>query len=506
MNPLAELLKRLEDDSGTEYALPLDINAEEPLCALLRRGLNELGPLKLHNCRWAGLELPGLDEATVDSDGTLRLEAMLPNAQSTVPEPINWKRDIFTADAVGHGLLTIEDSQGGCRITPTSGDHVRVRLYGWRWSALSVARQPGLWATPVQFSGAQRFTGLRADHGNMLLAVDGDLVRGWRFASPKGPVYFVPTGDTWYLAQLSEGELADFDAIPLVNAAIGFVLGIPFELGVFQQTDASGCVSGLIQLGARPNPQAAGAAGRRQTAAIPFGTHPCWAAEFVDAIIDLGSFSDAPIVRCINLFFASQDGFLESQFLHAWMALETLSRWALDSGRVRDGGDLRLADHAKWIRWVRSNTDAIAAMAVPGKEQSLLSRVESAECDRPTKVQRVFKGLGIDWTAAMADAEQVRHGVAHEGSIPSGRIEATRDLGRIGLVGTMFTSLLAHLAGYVGPISDRSRTCFNITETCEPTWRTLPRVLNRIEYHGRGTQEVSEANRAKLRDLVERAP
>src|SRR5690606_34044280 len=125
---------------------------------------------------------------------------------------------------------------------------------------------------------------------------------------------------------------------------------------------------------------------------------------------------------------------------------------------------------------------------------------------RPTKVQRVFKGLGIDWTAAMADAEQVRHGVAHEGSIPSGRIEAIRDLGRIGLVGTMFTSLLAHLAGYVGPISDRSRTCFNITDTCEPTWRTLPRVLNRIEYHGRGTQEVSEANRAKLRDLVERAP
>lgn len=501
MNTLLDISARLEQDSIAYQPKPLEPDTEPALRALVRCGLNDVGQLELRGCQWLGSDVAPLNCVTVESDGTLRLETNLPNEEFKGTDPTSWKRGMFTAEALGHGRLTIEDGQGGARLTFER----TVRLSGWRWSALSITDPPALWAAPVRFREDREPITLRWNHGNMLLVVDGSPVRGWRFESPRGPVYFLPRGDIWYLAVASKGERADFDAIRCVSAAIGFVLGFPFELGVFQRVDATGPGSGLIHLGSHPLPPSADARDERQPA-LPFQTHASWGAEFVNAIVGLSSSSDAPIIRCINLFSASHEGYLESQFLHAWLALESLSRWALASHRVMDGGNVRLADHENWIKWVRSTKAAIAALAAPGRAESLLRRVEAAEYNSPTKVQRVFRGLGIEWTAAMEDIERVRHGVAHEGAISGGAIESKRDRERIGLVGTMFTSLLAHLAGYSGPIADRSRTCFNITDVHEPEWRMIPRVLHRLEYHGEGSRELTSATVARLRELASSAP
>lgn len=173
----------------------------------------------------------------------------------------------------------------------------------------------------------------------------------------------------------------------------------------------------------------------------------------------------------------------------------------MTSGRLSDGGQLRLADHDRWLAWVRAHKAEIEALAVPGFEESLLGRVRSSEFGSPTRVQRAFQGLGIPWVAEMDDAEQVRHGVAHEASMSNGPRDWDLDRARVGLVRTMLTALLAKLIGYDGPIVDRSKSCFDIFSADEPGWWPAADLDRVIDYQGSGVDEIAERTRGELERL-----
>jgi hypothetical protein len=88
----------------------------------------------------------------------------------------------------------------------------------------------------------------------------------------------------------------------------------------------------------------------------------------------------------------------------------------------------------------------------------------------------------MTWTDAMADAEAVRNGVAHEGMIPQrGPRDWDRDLERVGLAQTMLTALASMLIGYDGPIADRTRTSSIAAEA--PSWWTAADLDEELEYH-----------------------
>ena len=488
---LAELKDILLNRPISDELRILEPTVEAVLRAIVRHGLPVVNDVELERARWAGVDTPEIRSATVNPDGTLCLEATPPNDAAIVSHPDRWTSDVFTSELVGHGPLVI--ALGASRIarfTIGNDSNVVAKLYAWCWLASPRSVQPALWAAPMRFPGTESHV-LARRHGNMLLAVDGQFVRGWCFETPTGPAFVVERNDTWYLALRSSGSLVDFDAVPLLCSAVGFVLGTPFELGIFRHVDQAGPTAGLA------NPGLGRTALRRESnqstaPAVPFNCHPCWTANFVQSIIAFAqSACDAPITRSINLYFASLSGFLESQFLHSWLALEVLAKWAIESGLVPDGGRLRLADHQKWVEWVNSHSREIETLAAPGMARSLVDRVRGAEIDRPTRVQRAFRGLGIVWTPEMDDAEKVRHGVAHEGALSTGPIEVPRDRARIGLVNTMLSTLLAHIVGYQGPIADRAKDPYALDAPGPSWWRAAP-LTKSLEYHGTGIEELTQ--------------
>jgi hypothetical protein len=334
----------------------------------------------------------------------------------------------------------------------------------------------------------------------MLLAVGQNLVRGWRFGTARGPGFLVPSGDTWYLAISAEDRhMPDASFVQFVAGVIGFVLGEPFDIGMFQPFGDRGALPGFAHLGL---PTHVSKVAALQPPALPFDCSPSWVAGFVEAIFAFAdSRPEAPILKAIHLYFASLNGYTESKFLHAWIALESLARWGVEDGCVIDDRPKRIADHDAWLQWVDSRRHEIEALAAPGMANRLLSRVQSAECDRPTVVHGAFRGMGIDWTPAMADAEQVRHGVAHEGAMSQDARDWNRDRSRIGLVKTMLTAFIARLVGYYGPIADRSRTCFRLTEQSEPDWWRAIGPFRSIDYHGGSVDAILARADAVLESL-----
>jgi hypothetical protein len=116
-------------------------------------------------------------------------------------------------------------------------------------------------------------------------------------------------------------------------------------------------------------------------------------------------------------------------------------------------------------------------------EQQLVDRVRGSEVERPTPVQRVFRGEGIGWNAEMNDAENARHGVAHEGSLLGGEPRNwQRDGERVGLAHTMLAAMVAKVIGYTGPIADRARTCSAITHDDAPSWWAATELTRAITY------------------------
>lgn len=489
-------IRTLRDGLGIK---PLGAPVEWALVALARSGLPEQpSVLELRSAKWGGTAAPYVDTITVEEDGGLRLEATPPSHAAIVPDPRKWNAQCFIAEVPEHGALTI--AEGASSITRfgygNHGSQVTAVLHGWKWSAGSPTGQT-LWAAPLLFATSQPPLVLCRNNGNLLLAVDDALVRGWRFATRSGAVYLVPSDDHWYIGIDCEAS-PSAEAVHAARSAIGFVFGQPLNVGVFRPVGPDGVLPGLLQLGLLRHawPQR-----NRQPPALPIDCRSSLNADFIDRIIacdesDIG----APLRPAAHLYFVALAGTLESNFLHAWVAAEALAKWALNSGRLPDGGRRRIAEHEAWVAWVKEHREEIEQLAAPGMGARLVDRVRDSEIDRPTPVQRVFDGLGLPWTDAMEDVQQARHGVAHEAAFPDKTRDWDRGRARVGLVKTILTALVAKVVGYAGPIADRSKSSSDITAKDEPEWWTAAASQPETQYESSGVERVLERILADLPD------
>lgn len=496
---LKEIRERLRAPQEHIDIRPVEERLEPALVALARFGLPEQPTeLAVHAVRWGGAPAPDVNTIAVEEDGMLQLEAQPPCPAALVPNPANWKPTCFEAEVVEHGPLIVEmGASSAMRFTYGSkGSEVAALLEGWKWKA-DVSRPADLWAARLKFMTSKPPMVLWWPTGNLLLAVEDQLVRGWRFGTQHGSVFLLPNGDHWYIAlEASDNNGPDAQFSHLIRSLCGFVFGEPLNVGIFRRVTGDGVQPGLVHLGLM---QHGLSRTNRQAPALPLGCGSTFHTQLVEGLIRLAEDEpDAPVLEAVHLYFAALEGFVESKFLHAWVGLETVARWGMEVNRIPDGGQIRLADHSAWLAWVRTHRAEIEALAAPGMAQSLVDRVLSAEIDRPTRVQRAFRGLGIPWTGEMDDAERTRHGVAHEGTMPGAARDWDRDLARVGLVHTMLTALFAKLVGYDGPIADRSKTCFKIAGKDEPAWWLARQVDREIDYRGQGIDRVMAATLANL--------
>ncbi len=491
---LREQLRTLRE--GLEIK-PLDPRVESALVALARGGLPEQPRvLQLRTVKWGGTFAPEVGTIALEEDGGLRLEATPPSSAAIVPDPRKWSTDCFAAEIPEHGMLTI--AEGASSITRVAygddGSQVTAVLRGWKWSAGSSTGRT-FWAARLLFATPQPPVVLWGGTGNLLLAVEDALVRGWRFATQSGAVYLVPNDDDWYIGLDCEGS-PGAQAVHVARSAIGFVFGQPLNVGVFRPVGPDGTLPGLVQLGLLRH---AWTRKNRQPPALPFDCRSALNAEFIDRIIACHeSEIGAPILPVAHLYFAALAGSVESNFLHAWVAAEALAKWALDSARLPDGGRRRVAEHEAWVAWVKEHREEIERLAAPNMGARLVDRVRGSEIDRPTPVQRVFDGSALPWTEAMEDVQLARHSVAHEAAFPEKVRDWDRDRARVGLVKTILTALVAKVVGYAGPIADRSKTSFEITAKDEPEWWSAAGAPPEVQYEGSGVERVHEQLLANL--------
>lgn len=464
----------------------LALEHSRALRVLLRAALPEQpSTLALRDTTWGGVACNSVESIDVGTDGELRLEASPPGSAAIIEDPAAWTDSVFTATVGERGRLGID--RGASYVTreqfsTTSGVTITARVQGWAWH-VDDADDSGIkiWAAHLRFAVDKPPVMLWWPHGNLRL-VDGEDVRwGWRFATPAGLVFLVPDADRarWIVAFEACGSRPTTAHVSIVLAALGFVFGEPLGIGLLwavleDRVGASVARLHLVDVSCES----------RQAPALAVSTDATWVAEFVDKTLDfLVARPDSPLLVALHLYLASVHGYVDSQFLHAWIGTETLANWAIKTKTLRDGGQPRIADHDAWLAWVRAHESEIRALALPGMEQQLVDRVRGAEIERPTPVQRAFRGEAIAWTAEMEDAEKARHGVAHEGSLLGGRPRNwERDGERVGLARTMLAAMVAKVIGYTGPIADRARTSAAITHDDEPSWWTAAPLTRAITY------------------------
>jgi hypothetical protein len=306
----------------------------------------------------------------------------------------------------------------------------------------------------------------------MRLNAGSSCVWGWRFENPDGLLFVIPTQsrDQWLIGfDSADGSPPKVARVVHALATIGFVIGEPIGVGVFRGVSAEGIANSLAHLAVA---DARFRDASRQPPALLCTTNPTHIVEFAERVLRfLSQRPEAPLLAALHLHAASATGFVDSRFLHAWIATETLCTWGIANKLLRDGGQLRIADHAGWMAWVKANEAQIRTFAVPGMEQQLVDRVRSAENERPTSVQRVFLGECLPWSLEMDDAQLTRHGVAHHGRMPGPRpINYDENSARVGLAKTLLTAVISKLVGYDGPIADRSKTISNLTGDDQPAW------------------------------------
>ena len=218
---VSKLKSQLLNSSAADDTRPVDVAVEDALLVLVRQGLRELDRLKLVDSRWGGAETPEIDSISVRPDGALCLEAVPPNDLAIVSDPNSWRANVFTSNVVGHGPLSIERGASAVvRMTFARTASRLAKVYGWRWTAVPATSRAGVWAAPMLFHGNKLPLVLQRGHGNMLLALEHGLVRGWRIESPCGAIFLVPHRDTWYLTLVSSGDLTDFEPVALVCSAL----------------------------------------------------------------------------------------------------------------------------------------------------------------------------------------------------------------------------------------------------------------------------------------------
>jgi hypothetical protein len=453
--------------------LPVEPHLVGPLRALLEHGLPPApNRLALRNCLWAGVPVP-INELRVDEAAALTIDATPPSLSALVPIDA-WATDTFTA-TVDDDESQLVISEGAATLLGVaflpSGGGITARVWGWKWRIIHPGdAEARLWAAPLRFVTEKQPNLLWYADGNTDFHLGNELRQGWRFDLPGGRVFLVPDREPerWLIAlEVDAGEVPDAARLMRVLTVLGFVIGEPVRVGLLRPVLANGIGRGVLKL-----ELAESACNGRQAPAMPADSDFSWIVAFVEqAGWFLATRPMAPFLVTLHNYFAALHGYIDTRFLSAWVAAESLAKWAINHHVVRDGKVSRIANAGDWSTWVRTHDAEIRAHAVPGQEQALVQRVLSSEIDRPTPVQRLFVGEGIPWTAQMKDAEGARHGVAHEGSLLGGQPrDFGRDRARLGMACTMLAAIVAKCIGYTGPLADRSKTHDSPLDKDEPDW------------------------------------
>lgn len=435
---------------------PIDPHLKE---AVRFAAANELVPpttLEVSAVVWGGKPAPWIERLEIDPSGELRLEAEPPVGAVFQDDPSRWTPSLFVADAEG-GHLAIESAS--CDVADTVDSVIeRARLEGFVWRALDPHSfsKVRLWATELQFITADVPWPLRFPRGNVFFQVSANRTcHAWRFQSPEGLVFMIPSGDrrAWRLAfEARGGAPPTEDHVVRVIAVLSFTFGIPFRIGVLQAVGENGIQRGLVHLGLadlRPLREPS------ERPAVPI-ENVVHLVDFVELALRFMVRENASaLLAAFHLHGASYEGFVDTQFLMAWIAAETVATWAIDNKKMRPPGQRRIADTTKWRSWVRLHKKEIKELAEPGYEVSLYDKIFYSDYQTPSSVQRVFRDQGL-WNDAMNEVEQVRNLVAHEG-LMCGRNprDWRRDLALVTLAQTLVTAVIAILVGYDGPILDR---------------------------------------------------
>jgi hypothetical protein len=264
-----------------------------------------------------------------------------------------------------------------------------------------------------------------------------------------------------------------------VMNAIAFVLGEPLNIGVLHAIGNSSVGIGMAHHVLVPWASRTGT----EAPAIPIQVGAAAVVAFIERLVRFDADEpESPLAVAIHQYFESLVGVIENQFLHGWIATETIAKWAIRNDRLQSVAQQRIADHDAWLQWLRTHEATIKGFATSGKGQSLFDRVKDSDAGRQNAVQCVFKGERIEWTPEMESGEKARNSVAHEGMMPDSERDWEMDFSRVGLVRTMLTALMARLVGYAGPIADRVETYNKLTENRQPAWWPSPALLNEVEY------------------------
>lgn len=431
--------------------------------------------LVLENAVWSGAKCLDIRSAMIGDDGRLVIDGTPPN-RAALTESGAWSAIGFSASVPDRGTLEVVDAVSHFLRMRWSVDtgvqEITARIESWSWRIDDPTAVSRLWVAPLRFASTSEPVFLRMPNGNMRLNAGGANSWGWRFESPAGLAYVIPSRDrsSWSIAFDSPSGAPP--AVPRVVHALvvfGFVVGEPLAVGLFTGVGPTGITNNRAHLGVA---DLRFREGSQQPPALLCTSSATSIVDFVEKVLSFISVQpNSPMLTALHHHAAALGGFVDSQFLHAWIATETLCTWGIANQLLRDGGQVRLADHVAWMQWVAANEAEIRKHAAQGMEQQLVDRVRGAEIDRPTSVQRAFLGESLPWTPEMDDAQLTRHGVAHRGVMPGPRpIRWEQNSARVGLAKTLLTSIIARLVGYVGPIADRSKTCTNISGDDQPSW------------------------------------
>jgi hypothetical protein len=403
-----------------------------------------------------------LVQLTVLDAGSLEIDIAC-DERALLDESSSWRPNSFSAEIDGQGRLSVQEAVAQEVGRTAAARRVRIHCLSWHLAASS--RRPdsksSLWCAPIDFGIADEPHLLDLGWGNLALSSENENIKGWCLETVRGPAFLVrsTTRIQWYLAfHTQAGAPPTFDQVTELAALLAFAIGQPFAVDVFQCVDAQG-VTDFKRLFL---PDWRSRAPSRRAPGLPAIDGGRWLASFVA----LGT-----QFLAIHHSIGSFDRMLDIEFLHTWIGAETLARWGMQHKMLGDDAQPWIADHKGWVDWVSVHESAIKACAVAGMEQRLLDRVRASDVNRPTPVQRAFRGEGIAWTRDLDEIEHARHGVTHEGSMSgSDDYDVAVNISRGGLALNVLGTIIAKLIRYVGPLSDRSTTRLPLSAKDAPIW------------------------------------
>lgn len=343
-----------------------------------------------------------------------------------------------------------------------SGDVVvaRFNLVTWVLEPPS-AGTPCLWCCHLEFR--QRPWLLEWNKGNLHISGFSGVSPqyNWIFRSHMCAVYLIRLADGRYVMGIDVGsESPPENDILVALHVIGLILGRPIHVGILSCIRADGTIGGYAEL-SFPK---IGRASRNTLPAIPATVKPSEVALFFKKGMESvsGGLRHESILVPVGHYFEAFALSMDSRFIHLWIALESLALQVIKAGLVPKYRSVAQADQTGWSAWVKARRDEIERFAYPGKEQKFFSLVAQAFQGKYTKVEHVFRELGLPWDDdRMGGIPDTRDLAVHGGWLDD-RAHDPRTKAEFVVLQEMFVALLARLFGYEGPIAkfdDRSKVC-----------------------------------------------